>query len=60
MQKALALRNCIEGSVNHMYTLSALQMHPNAMVVCDEDATLELQVKTVRVIKSFPCSKWTG
>lgn len=32
-----------------MYTLSALQMHPHSMVVCDEDATLELQVKTVRV-----------
>lgn len=60
MQKALALRNCIEGGVNHMYTLSALQMHPNAMIVCDEDATLELQVKTVRVMQSFPCSKGTG
>jgi glucosamine-6-phosphate deaminase len=32
-----------------MYTLSALQMHERAMVVCDEDATLELQVKTVKV-----------
>ena len=42
-----------------MYTLSVLQMHPNAMIVCDEDATLELQVKTVRVIQSFPCSKGT-
>jgi len=32
-----------------MWTLSALQMHPHSMVVCDEDATLELQVKTVKV-----------
>jgi glucosamine-6-phosphate deaminase len=48
-QKALALQKCIEGGVNHMYTLSALQMHPHSMVVCDEDATLELQVKTVKV-----------
>jgi hypothetical protein len=32
-----------------MWTLSALQLHPHSMVVCDEDATLELQVKTVKV-----------
>jgi glucosamine-6-phosphate deaminase len=35
--------------VNHMWTLSSLQMHPHAMIVVDEDATLELQVKTVKV-----------
>ncbi|EAT82222.2 glucosamine-6-phosphate isomerase [Parastagonospora nodorum] len=52
-QKALALQKCIEGGVNHMYTLSALQMHPHSMVVCDEDATLELQVKTVKYFKSI-------
>lgn len=28
-------------------------MHPWAMVVCDEDATLELRVKTVRYFKSI-------
>lgn len=32
-----------------MCTLSCLQMHPFSMVVVDEDATLELQVKTVKV-----------
>jgi len=32
-----------------MWTLSSLQMHPHAMIVVDEDATLELQVKTVKV-----------
>ena len=32
-----------------MWTLSSLQMHPYAMIVVDEDATLELQVKTVKV-----------
>lgn len=47
--KAVALQKCIEGGVNHMWTLSALQMHSNALVVVDEDATLELQVKTVKV-----------
>lgn len=51
--KSLALQKCIEGGVNHMWTLSSLQMHPYAMIVVDEDATLELQVKTVKYFKSI-------
>ena len=38
-----------------MWTLSSLQMHQHAMIVVDEDATLELQVKTVKVrVLSLP------
>jgi len=48
-RKSLALQKCIEQGVNHMWTLSSLQLHPHPMIVCDEDATLELQVKTVKV-----------
>ncbi|KAI9255565.1 glucosamine-6-phosphate isomerase [Sporodiniella umbellata] len=51
--KAIALANCIEGGVNHMWTVSAIQMHPRGMIVCDEDATLELHVKTVKYFKSI-------
>ncbi|KAL2197921.1 hypothetical protein P885DRAFT_76634 [Corynascus similis CBS 632.67] len=51
--KAIALQRCIEQGVNHMWTLSAVQMHPHSMIVCDEDATLELQVKTVRYFKDI-------
>lgn len=51
--KAVALQKCIEGGVNHMYTLSALQMHPESLIAVDEDATLELQVKTVKYFKSI-------
>ncbi|TEY71113.1 hypothetical protein BOTCAL_0101g00060 [Botryotinia calthae] len=51
--KALALAKCIEEGVNHMWTLSSLQMHPHPMIVADEDATLELRVKTVRYWKSI-------
>lgn len=47
--KALALQKCVEGAVNHMWTLSSLQLHEHAMIVADEDATLELQVKVVKV-----------
>lgn len=52
--KALALQRCIEGGVNHMWTLSSLQAHPHPMIVVDEDATLELQVKTVKVRSANP------
>ncbi|KAJ2451465.1 Glucosamine-6-phosphate isomerase (Glucosamine-6-phosphate deaminase) (GNPDA) (GlcN6P deaminase) [Coemansia sp. RSA 2336] len=51
--KAVALAKCIEEGVNHMWTLSVVQLHPSAMIVCDEDATLELHVKTVRYFKSI-------
>lgn len=46
--KALALSKAIEEGVNHMWTVSAFQQHPQSVFVCDEDATLELRVKTVK------------
>jgi len=52
--KAYALAKCIEEGVNHMFTVSAIQMHPKAVVVCDEDATLELRVRTAKYFKSLP------
>ncbi|KAJ9086218.1 Glucosamine-6-phosphate isomerase (Glucosamine-6-phosphate deaminase) (GNPDA) (GlcN6P deaminase) [Entomophthora muscae] len=51
--KALALSKCIEEGLNHMWTVSAIQIHPRSVVVCDDDATLELHVKTVRYFKSI-------
>ena len=36
-----------------MWTVSAIQLHKKSMVVCDEDATLELHVKTVKYFKSI-------
>lgn len=47
-EKAHALKAAVEGSINHLWTVSALQMHPKAMIVCDEDATMELRVKTLK------------
>lgn len=47
--KAIAVKKSVEEGVSHMWTLSCLQMHPCSMIVVDEDATLELQVKTVWV-----------
>lgn len=51
--KARALHHAIEEGVNHMWTISVLQMHPRAIVVCDEDATDELRVSTVRYFKDI-------
>jgi glucosamine-6-phosphate deaminase len=36
-----------------MYTMSALQQHPRACIVCDEDATMELRVRTVKYFKGL-------
>jgi len=46
--KARALRHAIEESVNHMWTISGLQMHPKGIIVCDDDAAVELKYGTVK------------
>jgi len=53
VHKAHALERCLEGGVNHMWTVSAVQLHPRACIVCDEDATLELRVRTVKYFKGL-------
>lgn len=51
--KARALHMGVEGGVNHMWTISTLQLHRHAVIVCDEEATLELKVGTVRYFKDI-------
>jgi len=46
--KARALQAAVEGGVNHMWPLSALQLHRRAIIACDDAATMELKVGTVR------------
>jgi glucosamine-6-phosphate deaminase len=46
--KARALKAVIENGISQMWPVSFLQMHPNAIIVCDEEATQELKVETVR------------
>jgi len=43
----------VEGSINHIWTISALQMHPKGIIVCDEDATAELKVGTYKYFKDI-------
>jgi glucosamine-6-phosphate deaminase len=51
--KAFALYKAIEEGVNHMWTVSAFQQHRHTIFICDEDATLELRVKTVKYFKNL-------
>lgn len=51
--KARALRHAVEEGISHIWTISALQMHPNAIIVCDEQATVELRVGTVKYFKDI-------
>ncbi|MHC4157622.1 MAG: glucosamine-6-phosphate deaminase [Planctomycetota bacterium] len=52
-KKAHALHMVIEESVNHMWTVSALQLHPKGIIVCDDEATVELKVGTVNYFKDI-------
>ena len=51
--KAFALRMVVEEGINNMWTVSAFQQHRRTTFVCDEDATLELRVKTVKYFKGL-------
>ena len=51
--KARALGHAIEEGVNHLWTVSCLQLHPKGVVVADEDSTMELKVGTVRYFKEI-------
>jgi glucosamine-6-phosphate deaminase len=55
--KARALQAAVEGGINHMWTLSCLQLHPRGIIVCDEAATDELKVGTVRYFKDIEGEK---
>ena len=46
--KARALRHGVEGGISQMWTISALQMHPKSIIVCDDAATDELKVGTYK------------
>jgi glucosamine-6-phosphate deaminase len=50
-KKARALQKVVEEGINHMWTLSAMQNHPNGIIVCDEEATMELKVGTVKYFR---------
>lgn len=46
--KARALYHAVEGPINQMWTISALQLHQKGIIVCDYDACSELKVGTYK------------
>ena len=46
-------QQAIEGAVNQMWTITALQMHPHGIIVCDEAACDELKVGTYKYFKDI-------
>ena len=51
--KARAMQAAVEGAVNHMWTISALQMHEHGIIVSDEEAADELKVSTYKYFKDI-------
>ncbi len=52
-KKAVAVKHGIEEGISQMWTISALQMHQHAIIICDEDATDELKCSTYRYFKDI-------
>ena len=53
ISKSVAIRECIEGAISTMFTCTVAQNHNRAIVICDELATNELKVKTLKYYKSL-------
>ncbi|MFW5900907.1 MAG: glucosamine-6-phosphate deaminase [bacterium] len=53
LHKARALKMGIEEGVNHMWTVSMLQLHRHGIIACDEEATEEIKVGTLRYFKDI-------
>ena len=51
--KARALQEAVEHGVNHMWTVSCLQLHPHGIIVCDDAATAEIKVGTANYFKEI-------
>lgn len=51
--KARALKQVVEEGINHMWTVSVLQLHPKGMIVCDEESTMEIKVGTAKYFKDI-------
>lgn len=56
--KARALKEVAEGGISHMWTASIIQMHKKGIIVCDEPATSELRVETVRYFLDIESSNF--
>lgn len=56
-KKARAVYHGIEGGINHLWTISALQLHRRTLMVIDESAASDIKVKTYRYFKEIEAKK---
>ena len=56
-KKARAIGEAIEGPITHKNTVSALQSHPDGIVVMDEDAAGELRVSSYKYFKAVEAAE---
>jgi glucosamine-6-phosphate deaminase len=54
--KSRALHQVVEEGLNHLWTVSALQLHPCGLIVATDDACNELKVGTYRYFKDIESS----
>ena len=52
-KKSKAIKECIEGHISNQYTCTMAQLHPKAIIVCDENATNDIKVKTYKYYKNL-------
>lgn len=52
-KKAPVLREAVEGAVSQACPITALHLHPQSIVVVDDDACEELRLKTYRFYRNF-------
>jgi len=53
LAKARALAEAVEGAVSQKWTITALQLHPKGIIVCDEAAVYDLKVGTYHYFKDI-------
>lgn len=51
--KARAIRHVVEGAYSHVWTVSAIQTHPKAIMLCDDFACYELKVGTYNYFREI-------
>lgn len=51
--KSRALQHGVEGGVTQQWTISALQMHPKSIIVCDDAACEDLKMGTYKYYKDI-------
>lgn len=52
-KKSTAVREMVEGHISHTYPCTALQSHRSCVLCLDEEATMDLRVKTVKYFKGL-------